>query len=217
MLVQKPALRLYFLPFSQRNVLSFGGFFKVRMGERSVRIREVKGSNPSRSIKIAPMPYGMGAIFISDRMDSKSTALRSRVSNQPSGLLLSATGCGSQRLLHALRGVRILLAAAPTTPPCFCRRQRSSLLQVPPHRNVYRGCCIRRDSKRAATTATCPLPFYCSTLLSRIRSLSRFLPAFSRNFSSRSSTVILLRCSPFTSNTMRPLSIIRVRLPSSSA
>ena len=49
MLVQKPALRLYFLPFSQRNVLSFGGFFKVRMGERSVRIREVKGSNPSRS------------------------------------------------------------------------------------------------------------------------------------------------------------------------
>ena len=51
MLVRKPALRLYFLPFSQRNVLSFGGFFKVRMGERSVRIREVKGSNPSRSIK----------------------------------------------------------------------------------------------------------------------------------------------------------------------
>ena len=47
MLVQKPALRLYFLPFFQRNVFSFGGFFKVRMGERSVRIREVKRSNPS--------------------------------------------------------------------------------------------------------------------------------------------------------------------------
>ena len=58
---------------------------------------------------------------------------------------------------------------------------------------------------------------YFSTLLSRIRSLSRFLPAFSRNFSSRSSTVILLRAAPFTSNTMRPASIIRVRLPSSSA
>ena len=145
------------------------------LGERSVRIRKVKGSNPSRSIKIAPVPCGTGAIFISDRRDSKSTTLRNRVSNQPSGLLLSATGCGSQRLLHALRGVRILLAAA------------------------Y------------------PLPFYCSTLLSRIRSLSRFLPAFSRNFSSRSSTVILLRSSPFTSNTMRPLSIIRVRLPSSNA
>ena len=51
MLVRKPALRLCFLPFFKRNVLSFGGFFKVRMGERSVRIREVKGSNPSRSIK----------------------------------------------------------------------------------------------------------------------------------------------------------------------
>ena len=122
------------------------------LGERSVRIRKVKGSNPSRSIKIAPMPCGTGAIFISDRRDSKSTTLRSRVSNQPSGLLLSATGCGSQRLLHALRGVRILLAAAPTTPPCFCRRQRSSLLQVPPHRNVYRGCWIRKDSNRAGSS-----------------------------------------------------------------
>ena len=58
---------------------------------------------------------------------------------------------------------------------------------------------------------------YFSTLLSRMRSLSRFLPAFSRNFSSKSSTVILLRAAPFTSNTMRPASIIRVRLPSSSA
>ena len=124
----------------------------ILLGERSVRIREVKGSNPSRSIKIAPMPCGTGAIFISDRRDSKSTTLRSRVSNQPSGLLLSATGCGSQRLLHALRGVRILLAAAPTTPPCFCRRQRSSLLQVPPHRNVYRGCWIRKDSNRAGSS-----------------------------------------------------------------
>ena len=52
MLVWKPALRLYFLPFFQRNVFSFGGFFKVRMGERSVRIREVKGSNPSRSTNL---------------------------------------------------------------------------------------------------------------------------------------------------------------------
>ena len=56
-----------------------------------------------------------------------------------------------------------------------------------------------------------------STLLRRIRSLSRALPAFSRNFSSRSSTVILLRASPLTSKTMRPASIMRVRLPSSNA
>ena len=37
-------------------------------------------------------------------------------------------GCGSQRLHRALGGTRILLAAAPTAPPCFCRWQRSSLL-----------------------------------------------------------------------------------------
>ena len=35
---------------------------------------------------------------------------------------------GSQRLRRALGGTRILLAAAPTAPPCFCRWQRSSLL-----------------------------------------------------------------------------------------
>ncbi len=51
MLVRKPALRLCFLPFFKRNVLSFGGFFKVRMGERSVRIRKVEGSTPFESIK----------------------------------------------------------------------------------------------------------------------------------------------------------------------
>ena len=37
-------------------------------------------------------------------------------------------GRGSQRLRRALGGTRILLAAAPTAPPCFCRWQRSSLL-----------------------------------------------------------------------------------------
>ena len=38
------------------------------------------------------------------------------------------TGCGSQHLLRPLSGPCILLAAAPTAPPCFCRWQRSSLL-----------------------------------------------------------------------------------------
>ena len=37
-------------------------------------------------------------------------------------------GRGSQRLHRALGGTRILLAAAPTAPPCFCRRQQSLLL-----------------------------------------------------------------------------------------
>ena len=39
-----------------------------------------------------------------------------------------AAGCGSLRLLCALRGTRILQAAAPTAPPCFGRWPRSSPL-----------------------------------------------------------------------------------------
>ena len=39
-----------------------------------------------------------------------------------------ATGCGTQHPLRALGGTRVLLAAAPTTPPCFRRWRRSSSL-----------------------------------------------------------------------------------------
>ena len=38
------------------------------------------------------------------------------------------TGCGTQHPLRALGGTRVLLAAAPTTPPCFRRWRRSQLL-----------------------------------------------------------------------------------------
>ena len=38
------------------------------------------------------------------------------------------TGCGSQHPLRALSGTRVLLAAAPTTAPCFRRWRRSQLL-----------------------------------------------------------------------------------------
>ena len=44
-----------------------------------------------------------------------------------------AAGCGSLRLLRALRGTRILQAAVPTAPPCFGHWPRSSPLQT-------RGC-----------------------------------------------------------------------------
>ena len=56
------------------------------------------------------------------------TGLRSKVS-----ATFEAAGCGSLRLLRALRGTRILQAAAPTAPPCFGRWPRSSPLQT-------RGC-----------------------------------------------------------------------------
>ena len=70
------------------------------------------------------------------------TGLRSkcRVFSAARSLLLSrrgrrrvAAGCGSLRQLCALRGTRILQAAAPTAPPCFGRWPRSSPLRT-------RGC-----------------------------------------------------------------------------
>ena len=91
MLVPKTALRLYFLPFSQRNILSFGGFFKVRMGERSVRIREVKGSNPSRSIKnktSCRIPAGRFA-FYADLEKIRKGRPAAAGSQSPSGALAS--------------------------------------------------------------------------------------------------------------------------------
>ena len=52
-------------------------------------------------------------------------------------------GRGSQRLRRALGGTRILLAAAPTAPPCFCRWQQSSLLHrgFPPPDYSAGRCC----------------------------------------------------------------------------
>ena len=52
-------------------------------------------------------------------------------------------GRGGQRLHRALGGTRILLAAAPTAPPCFCRWQRSSLLHrgFPPPDYSAGRCC----------------------------------------------------------------------------
>ena len=48
---------------------------------------------------------------------------------------LHTSGCGSQHPLRVLYDTRVLLAAAPTSAPCFCRRQRSPPLHqaVRPH------------------------------------------------------------------------------------
>ena len=58
-------------------------------------------------------------------------------------------GRGSQRLHRALGGTRILLAAAPTAPPCFCRWQRSLLL--------HRGFFTRRTVRRVDAVRIHPL------------------------------------------------------------
>ena len=42
---------------------------------------------------------------------------------------LPLSGCGTQHPHRALGGTRVLLAAAPTTPPCFRRWWRSSSLR----------------------------------------------------------------------------------------
>ena len=62
---------------------------------------------------------------------------------------------GSQRLRRALGGTRILLAAAPTAPPCFCRWQRSSLL--------HRGFFTRRTIRRVDAVRIHPCSPFCKT------------------------------------------------------
>ena len=62
---------------------------------------------------------------------------------------------GSQRLHRALGGTRILLAAAPTAPPCFCRWQRSSLL--------HRGFFPRRTIRRVDAVRIHPCSPFCKT------------------------------------------------------
>ena len=54
-------------------------------------------------------------------------------------------GCGTQHPLRALGGTRVLLAAAPTTPPCFRRWRRSSSLQRKNYFIIseYRSVCGR--------------------------------------------------------------------------
>ena len=66
--------------------------------------------------------------------DTFSFACQKRTRKAPATFeAREAAGCGSLRLLRALRGTRILQAAAPTAPPCFGHWPRSSPLQT-------RGC-----------------------------------------------------------------------------
>ena len=78
---------------------------------------------------------------------------------------------GSQRLRRALGGTRILLAAAPTAPPCFCRRQRSSLL----HRGFFTRRTIRRGL-RVALAAFSAAPWQGFEKAERCPSLASLFP-----------------------------------------
>ena len=60
---------------------------------------------------------------------------------------LRLSGCGTQHPHRALGGTRVLLAAAPTTPPCFRRWRRSSSLRS--------GHIQRKNYFNFAFVATC--------------------------------------------------------------
>ena len=80
-------------------------------------------------------------------------------------------GRASQRLRRALGGTRILLAAAPTAPPCFCRWQRSSLL----HRGFFSRRTIRRVL-RVALAAFSAAPWQGFEKAERCPSLASLFP-----------------------------------------
>ena len=77
------------------------------------------------------------------------------------------TGCGTQHPLRALGGTRVLLAAAPTTPPCFRHWRRSSSLQ---RKNYFNF----RDS---GASADAPLSHFHGWGRNGKRHLQRLLPA----------------------------------------
>ena len=96
---------------------------------------------------------------------------------------------GSQRLHRALGGTRILLAAAPTAPPCFCRWQRSSLL----HRGFFPRRTIRRVL-RVALAAFSAAPWQGFEKAERCPSLASLFPP---QAAVGSAAVRIHPCSPF--------------------
>ena len=76
-------------------------------------------------------------------------------------------GCGTQHPHRALGGTRVLLAAAPTTPPCFRRWRRSSLLQ---RKNYFKF-------RGTETPAGVSVPFFHGWSRKGKRQLPRLFPA----------------------------------------
>ena len=96
------------------------------LGERAQRLRGYKWRS-EKSVK-AIAPTGAALAFL-----CFDFFFRIVKGEQP-----LETGCGTQHPLRALGGTRVLLAAAPTTPPCFRRwRRSSSLLHINSGRIIY--------------------------------------------------------------------------------
>ena len=85
-------------------------------------------------------------------------------------------GCGTQHPHRALGGTRVLLAAAPTTPPCFRRWRRSSLLQ---RKNYF---YFRGSGKSAELVGAKPLHLLTQTALPLKSPTGAFIATQTRTF-----------------------------------
>ena len=98
-------------------------------GAVAQRLRGFKSAEPEKTVKRSSRRTGVNLQFF----PVGAHFFRIVKGEQP-----LVTGCGSQHPLRALGGTRVLLAAAPTTPPCFRRWRLSSSLHFAHHqRNNY--------------------------------------------------------------------------------
>ena len=96
-----------------------GGRLLPLGGAVAQRLRGFKSAEPEKTVKRSSRRTGVNLQFF----PVGAHFFRIVKGEQP-----LATGCGTQHPLRALGGTRVLLAAAPTTAPCFRRWRRSQLL-----------------------------------------------------------------------------------------
>ena len=83
------------------------------------RLRGFKSAEPEKTVKRSSRRTGVNLQFF---------PVGTHFFRIVKGVQPLTTGCGTQHPLRALGGTRVLLAAAPTTAPCFRRWRRSQLL-----------------------------------------------------------------------------------------
>ena len=102
-----------------------GSFWRLRAcslplgGAVAQRLRGYKSAKPEKTVKRSSRRTGVNLQFF---------PVGAHFFRIVKGVQPLVTGCGTQHPLRALGGTRVLLAAAPTTPPCFRRWRRSSSL-----------------------------------------------------------------------------------------
>ena len=89
------------------------------------------------------------------------------------------SGCGTQHPLRALGGTCVLLAAAPTTPPCFRRWRRSSSLHFG-HFQRKNHLIFRVSGKSAELVGAKPLHLLTQTALPLESPTGAFIAAQTR-------------------------------------